>query len=241
MKFIDREGLKRSDAVIAVSSDLAAKTCTEWSFVKHVIDVQPNAVPALPPVKAETTTGIRKSLGREDKTVLCFAGALKPIKRLDVLLTALPLMKAKRQVSALIVGAGPELPRLQEIAKETGVSDRVRFVGWQKDPYPYMAAADAVILCSDYEGSPLMLLEALGLGVPVLGSRVGGVPDTIGDDRLMFKPSDPEDLARTVLACLDDEGNIHEDLRLVCKARVKLLTFDWPGAMYNRIKRLSGN
>jgi glycosyltransferase involved in cell wall biosynthesis len=83
------------------------------------------------------------------------------------------------------------------------------------------------VLPSDYEGSPLVLLEALGLGVPAVGSRVGGTPDILGEERLMFPPGDPAAAAECANRLLDGHGRVRRDVAEAWHARAAAFRFDW--------------
>jgi glycosyltransferase involved in cell wall biosynthesis len=102
-----------------------------------------------------------------------FVGGLRPEKRVDRLLHALSALSSG---SLEIVGDGPERARLQGLCKELALLDRVRFLGFQSNPYGWIQTADALILSSDYEGAPNVVLEALALQTPVISTpAVGGV------------------------------------------------------------------
>ena len=77
---------------------------------------------------------------------------------------------------AVLVGEGPERPRLEATAAELGLGERVRFAGAVTDVRPFLAEARVVALTSDHEGLPNALLEAMASGRPVVATRVGGVP-----------------------------------------------------------------
>ena len=78
-----------------------------------------------------------------------------------------------------IIGTGPLTAELKGLAEELGVSDRVRFLGFKKNVYDYMAHCDALIMPSLHEGLPYTVLEAMSLGLPVIASRVGGLAEVL--------------------------------------------------------------
>jgi glycosyltransferase involved in cell wall biosynthesis len=107
-----------------------------------------------------------------------------PPKRTDLVLQAMRLLaRDSREVDLQIVGDGPDRPRLERLARELGVVDRVSFLGARSDMPDLLAGAQVALLASDYEGCPLVLLEAMAAGVPVLATSVGGVPEIIEDGR----------------------------------------------------------
>lgn len=118
----------------------------------------------------------RAALGVEDATWLVYVGMLRDLKRVDVLLEA---MTDLRDARLAILGAGPEAERLADQARRLKLGRRVLFAG----PQPHdrvalwMAAADAVVLVSEREGTPTVLVEALACGTPVVATAVGGIPE----------------------------------------------------------------
>jgi glycosyltransferase involved in cell wall biosynthesis len=89
----------------------------------------------------------------------------------------------KRGVDAefFVIGEGPDFVSLEKQAREMDVSDCVRFVGFQNSTAAWLASMDAMVLLSDHEGMPMVVLEALALGVPVIARSVGGLPEILGD------------------------------------------------------------
>ena len=81
------------------------------------------------------------------------------------------------------MGEGPDQQRLERLASELGLSQRVRFLGLREDVPALLASAHCALLASDYEGCPLVVLEAMAAGVPVVATAVGGVPELIDDGR----------------------------------------------------------
>jgi glycosyltransferase involved in cell wall biosynthesis len=111
---------------------------------------------------------------------LVAAGRLSREKGFDLLVEALALCDGRRPRLTLL-GEGPLRPALEQLAHQRGVADRVRFVGFQKNPYPFVAKADAFILSSRYEGFPNVMLEALACGTPVIATPCpGGVAEIAG-------------------------------------------------------------
>jgi glycosyltransferase involved in cell wall biosynthesis len=110
---------------------------------------------------------------------LVAAGSLGRVKGFDLLVEAIALC-ANPRLHLTIVGDGPLRAELQLRAATLGVSAQIRFVGFQRNPYPYFAAADAFILSSRFEGFPNVVLEAMALGTPVISTPApGGVRESL--------------------------------------------------------------
>ena len=117
-----------------------------------------------------------------DAFLVVAVGRLVPIKRIDRLVRAFAILVGMvARARLVIVGDGAERPGLETLVVELGLAGRVRFAGWQADTPAWYAAADAVVLTSDREGTPLALIEAAAAGRPVVAGDVGGVADVVLD------------------------------------------------------------
>ena len=151
-------------------------------------------------------------------------------KRHDRFLHALSQVVARvPEARAVLVGEGPERPRLEAMAAVLGLGERVRFAGAVSDVRPFLAGARVVALTSDHEGLPNALLEAMASGRPVVATRVGGMPELVRDgvDGLLADP-DPASVARALTALLGSPG---EAERMGASARERAATYDWPVAI----------
>lgn len=133
----------------------------------------------------------------EDGTIrAAFLGRLSPEKGADVLLKALA-WTSHRALRLSVFGDGPERERLELLAAELSLDDRVRFEGFRDDVVARILASHVVVLPSRSEGLPMTMLEAMALGRPVLATRVGGVPEvfdaSLGGE--LVPPDDPAALA----------------------------------------------
>jgi glycosyltransferase involved in cell wall biosynthesis len=135
--------------------------------------------------------------------LICTVARLDPVKRLDILLSALAKLP---EVRLVVVGEGPERCKLIGLASELGVEERVQFVGQRQDVLPWLAACDLFVLCSDWEGMPMAVLEAMAAGIPVVATETGGMPDVIVPDVTgrLVPPGQAEALARAIAGLLDD-------------------------------------
>ncbi|MBF0181675.1 MAG: TIGR03088 family PEP-CTERM/XrtA system glycosyltransferase [Magnetococcales bacterium] len=113
----------------------------------------------------------------------------------------------QRPLRLMIVGDGPERPAVQALIDRLGIADRVRITGWRPDARELMANFDLFVLSSQAEGTPLTILEAMAASLPVVATRVGGVPDLVVDGQTgaLVPPGDAEALARAMLPYLDPE------------------------------------
>lgn len=109
----------------------------------------------------------------------------------------------------MLVGGGQERQALQELVKELDLEERVTFVGKVSNGEvpKYMVASDVFVLPSLSEGFPLVTLEAMASGLPIVATKVGGLPEIVkdGDNGFLIEPKNPEQIAEKVLSLLVDE------------------------------------
>jgi glycosyltransferase involved in cell wall biosynthesis len=139
--------------------------------------------------------------------VLVSVGRLDRLKGQDHIIEALPSIGTPdRRVVLVLVGDGPERPRLEGLIKARGLAGRVHFAGAESDVRPYLAAADLFVLASTAEGMSGALLEAMAWQLPVVATAVGGTPEVVvnGESGLLVPPRDEDALARACRRLLDD-------------------------------------
>jgi glycosyltransferase involved in cell wall biosynthesis len=132
-------------------------------------------------------------------------GRLEPQKGVDVLIRALAEVE---DVDLLVVGDGSERGRLEDLAREVGVSDRIEWKGWSNDPRSYLPSLDVFVLPSRNEGFPLAVLEALLAGIAVIASDVGSIAEAVRhrETGLLVPPEDHGALAAAMRHLLADEA-----------------------------------
>lgn len=192
-EWIQGWALARFDVVVAVSEPLRSELM-ERGVPEDRIALIPNGW--APPPNLLSRDEARKALGIKGKgPVLGWVGRLIPIKGCDIFLEALRLLP-EHPWEAVILGDGPERSALEARVRTLGLAERVRFLGSVLEAARYHRAFDAFVLSSRSEGTPMVLLEALGAGVPVVASRVGGVEAALGSEagRWLVPPEDPEGL-----------------------------------------------
>lgn len=152
---------------------------------------------------------IRGELGLGETTAFITVGTLNGSKGLAYLMDALAtLCHEGRSVNWLVLGDGVLRPKLEAKAQELGLSEHVHFLGLQQyDRIPaYLSAADILVQPSMDEGLPRSVLEAMSVGLPVVASAVGGIPEVVrpGETGMLVPRGDPDALA-AALRTLDDD------------------------------------
>ena len=105
-----------------------------------------------------------------------------------------------------LVGDGKLRPEVEDFAKDWGLEQAVKFLGLQSNVYGFMHDADVFALTSNYEGMPMTLIEAMGTGLPVVATRVGGIPDMLSDDTALLVPVDMNAVADAFEKFYSDES-----------------------------------
>lgn len=133
---------------------------------------------------------------------LLFVGTLLPVKNPDLLLRAYAAVAPTTSLDLAIAGEGPMAPALRRLASELGISHRVRFLGRlsHQKVGEAMRRAHALVLPSSHEGMPIVVVEALASGTPVVASAVGGIPELVRDEGLglLVEPGDQWALERAL-------------------------------------------
>jgi glycosyltransferase involved in cell wall biosynthesis len=112
------------------------------------------------------------------------------------------------QALFLIAGEGPEKTKLEEMGQKLGIASRVRFLGFVKDMPELYQSLDLLLLTSHFEGTPLTVLEAMAMGVPVVASQVDGVKEVLEDGRdgYLAPPGNREAFVEKVCRVLQDRS-----------------------------------
>lgn len=206
----DVEGLIMSDAdgVIVSTEEERQDIARYYGAPRHNIEVIPAGVnlEMFQPVdRAEARAALASEWGiRDDERVILYVGRIEPLKGIDILLRALPMLEHDGAVRALIVGGNPdndvEIERLKSLAAELGIADSVTFTGSVPQTVlpTYYSAADVFSLPSHSESFGLAPLEAMACGTPAVVSRVGGLKTFIrsGENGYLVPWRCPESFAQ---------------------------------------------
>ena len=217
---LEQRILNAADALFVVSSELG-RHARGLGVPAERITVLPNAVDPEQFHPGVSGLDVRARLGLDGKTVVGFVGSLKPWHDVGTLLGAMQLLFAEHpDTHLLVVGTGPREAALRELDEPwltcTGAVDHERIP-------ELMAAMDVVVVPYGRDSvtyfSPLKLFEAMAMGKPVVGARIGQVAEILGDKKtgLLYEPSSPRDLAARIadiLAAPDRGEQLGEAARL---------------------------
>ena len=199
---LDRRALRRMDAVAAVSR-LLTDELVGWGVPAGRVHVVPNAWSriVIPLGRAEA----RAELGLPaDAFVIGWVGRMSFEKGLDIMVDALGLL-GDRPVTAVLMGDGRERAAQEARAAANGLGERVWWTGMIPEAGRYFQAFDAIALSSRTEGIPMVVLEAMAAGVPLVVPTVGGIPDVVSAvEALLVPPEQPAALAAALASLFDD-------------------------------------
>jgi glycosyltransferase involved in cell wall biosynthesis len=232
-KAINRAGISRDQSLIVVSQaahDALPPTLQGRARV-IVHGVSRTQADELTADRDRIRTEVRAELGVPDGELLLLTVAnIRPEKGYDVLLEAARILAERKvPVRVVAVGGGPMEDEIRARHRALGLGDHLQLLGQRHDVLRLMAAADVYVLASHQEGMPVTLMEATSIGLPIVATSVGGVPQVVSDgvEGLIVPPGDPERLADAVQRVVDDPV-LRE--RLGRAAREKSAMFDVTGS-----------
>jgi N-acetyl-alpha-D-glucosaminyl L-malate synthase BshA len=196
--------IEQSDGVTAVSRSLRDATRTELD-VKREIEVIPNFLECAF-YRRQPVSALRRRYAADEEKLVAHVSNFRPVKRIDAVIRVFARIVQKVPARLLLVGDGPELGTAYRLSRELGVAERVESVGAQEAIVPLLSAADLFLLPSAQESFGLAALEAMACGVPVVASRVGGLPEVIehGVTGFLHLLEDEEGMAASGISLLSD-------------------------------------
>jgi glycosyltransferase involved in cell wall biosynthesis len=241
-----RASMSRGERLVAVSQAsydaLPAPLRRRATIVVHGVDVSRSD--ALIARRKELRDDVRSELGVGDEELLFMTVAnLRPEKGYDVLLTAARFIADNGlPIRIAAVGRGPLSTALSARHLDLALGERFQFLGQRDDVLQLLAGADAFVLASLHEGLPVALMEATSVGLPIVASSVGGVPQVLEDgvDALLVPPGDPGSLV-DAMKRLASDPELRE--RLGRHAKLRSSMFDIAeagqavGDIYQRVAR----
>jgi glycosyltransferase involved in cell wall biosynthesis len=148
-------------------------------------------------------------------------------KALDLLINAFGLLPKdlQQRYCLLIIGGGPEKINLTKLVSSLGLSDRINFAGEKQNAAQFLRAFDIFALASHKEGFPLVLLEAMQAGLPIIATDVGGNKEALGDSAILIPPGDQNALTQALINLISD-SNLQAKLSSATQVQSKNFTLD---------------
>ncbi|MFQ5739283.1 MAG: N-acetyl-alpha-D-glucosaminyl L-malate synthase BshA [Acidobacteriota bacterium] len=202
---ITRFGIQQSDGVTAVSDFLRQATLREFCadcdirMIPNFVDVQR--------VRRFFSQDIRRRFAPRGEKILVHVSNFRPVKRVEDVIRVFNRVRQEIPAVLLMIGDGVERSNAQYLVREMGISNRVFFVGMLGMVESYLSVCDLMILPSETESFGLAALEAMACEVPVVATRVGGLPELVihGECGQLFEVGDIEGMAEGALQVLDED------------------------------------
>ena len=200
--------INQSDAVTAVSESLKEDTY-QFFDIKKNIEVIPNFIdPSL--YRFAEDIELRAQFAEKDEVIITHISNFRKVKRVDDVIRIFKGVQQKLSAKLLMVGDGPELHQVKNLARELGISDKVFFLGKSKRIEQITSISDVFLLPSETESFGLVALEAMASGVAVVSSNVGGLAEVNKDGVTGFlnDVGDIKGMISSVLTILKDKDTL---------------------------------
>lgn len=214
MKF----SIEESDGVTAVSRFLKEKTLTNYGIQKE-IEVIPNFIDT-EKYKRVPSPKLQRSLAPNDEKILMHTSNFRAVKRVDDVVRIFHRVQQKIPSKLVLIGDGPERSNCEQLCRELGIFDRVKFVGKQTEIVDLLSVADIFLMPSQSESFGLSALEAMACEVPVVSSSVGGLPELVahGETGFIAEIGDVERMAKYTVELLTNSAK-HKQFAAAARKR----------------------
>jgi N-acetyl-alpha-D-glucosaminyl L-malate synthase BshA len=215
--------INQSDAITAVSQNLCEETYKTFKINKQIhvihnfVDVQR--------FQRKPIDAFRKVIAPEGERILLHASNFRKIKRVQDVVKIFHNVQKEIPSKLLFVGDGPERATAEQLSRELGICDNVRFVGKQEQMEDILAIADLFLLTSEYESFGLAALEAMAAGVPVISTNAGGLGEIMieGKTGYMGNVGDVATMSQHAISILENDEKLQYFRK---EAAQHALTFD---------------
>ncbi|AXF54906.1 N-acetyl-alpha-D-glucosaminyl L-malate synthase BshA [Salicibibacter kimchii] len=216
---IIRYGINRSDKVTAVSRFLVNQTRDQLDIARRMEAIY-NFVPPNISVPANAHA-IRQRYGiKDEEDVIVHMSNFRPVKRVEDVVRAFRYIRQAKPSKLLLIGDGQERHSIEKLVEAEGLQDDALFLGNQSSIYELLSLADVMLLLSEKESFGLTALEAMAVGVPVIGTNIGGLPEVVrdGETGMICPVYDYKAAAEAALELLNDKA-MHRRMAHAAKAR----------------------
>lgn len=196
----------RADLIAATSQGVADDLVAHFGVARMRTAIVPNPVD-LNDVERRVSEALPPHLARGDRPVIVTAGRLAEAKNFPLLVAALRELRERLTFRAWILGQGDLEADLRTRLRDAGLEDDVQLLGFQENPWKFMAAADVFVLTSRYEGFGNVLIESMASGTPVVATASFGTRDIVQHEHtgLLVERHEPVAVADALERLLRDE------------------------------------
>jgi L-malate glycosyltransferase len=200
--------INQSDAVTAVSESLKNDTYKHFATTREIHVIPNFIVPALQ--NFEKKSVIRQKYASDNERILCHVSNFRKVKRVEDVINIFYKVQQKIASKLILVGDGPERYACEKLVRELQICDKVIFIGKVRDTAHVLELSDVFLLPSETESFGLAALEAMAVGVPVISSNTGGIPEVNihGETGYLSNVGDVDDMALNTLKILKDDSQL---------------------------------
>nr|WP_319392821.1 glycosyltransferase [uncultured Desulfobacter sp.] len=236
-EFILKKIYLYSDKYIAVTGDEAAEAVSEFNIPKENVALVNNGIDIeYVKGKALLPPPINQKRINNNSFNIVLVGRLTYVKNQRLLVQAISKLNMKKEINLFLLGEGEDFNRLKKLSLDLGVKDKVVFLGWQKNPYPYIKQCDLLVLTSFWEGFPNVLLEGMALGLPVISTTSSKAVEMIIDHKKcgFLIDNDLDSLVNAIEILVNDQ-ELCKQMSLHSQEKVKEFSLD---TMLNEFKEI---
>ena len=198
--------INESDAVTAVSESLKAATFEHFKITREIHVISNFVVPESE--KSVFSEHMRLKYASDGERIVCHISNFRKVKRVDDVVRVFALLNKAIPSKLILVGDGPERYLCERLCREFNLCDKVIFLGKVRDTTHVLEIADVFLLPSETESFGLAALEAMAVGVPVISSNTGGIPEVNihGFSGYLSNVGDVEDMAKNMIHLLHPDN-----------------------------------
>ena len=198
--------INESDAVTAVSESLKAATYEHFNVKRNIHVISNFVVPETE--KSVFSEHMRLKYASDGERIVCHISNFRKVKRVDDVVRVFALINKAIPSKLILVGDGPERYLCERLCREFNLCDKVIFLGKVRDTTHVLEIADVFLLPSETESFGLAALEAMAVGVPVISSNTGGIPEVNihGFSGYLSNVGDVEDMAKNMIHLLHPDN-----------------------------------
>lgn len=210
--------IEKSDGVTAVSNYLRQRTIEEFDIQREIRTIYNFVDPSRSAQEWNACT--KESFAQAGEKILMHASNFRPLKRVGDVVRIFARVREQLPSKLILIGDGPERLFIQQLVKELKLNDDVYFLGTQDHTEPLFLCADLFLLPSEQESFGLTALEAMACSVPVIGTRIGGLPEVVVHDETgyLFPVGEIKRMADQAVLLLKD-SEIHAQFKLNARRR----------------------
>ncbi len=196
--------INASDGVTAVSADLRKDTYEHFD-IRREIEVIPNFID-LERFSRQKKDHFKRAICPEGERLIVHTSNFRKVKRVEDVVHIFERICRQTPAKLLLVGDGPERPRIETLCRQLQISEHIRFLGKLDAVEEVLSVSDLFLMPSEKESFGLAALEAMACEVPVVASRAGGIPELVisGESGFLSTIGDVEDMAKNALFILGE-------------------------------------